>query len=61
MLKSPMTISELALRVLQHPRGGVSALLDLVDRNETEWLELFLQNKVVTLTTKSYKTKKPQQ
>jgi hypothetical protein len=40
MLKSPMTISELALRVLQHPRGGVSALLDLVDRNETEWLEL---------------------
>lgn len=36
----PRTASELAARVLKHPRGGLEALLDLVGGSETEWLEL---------------------
>jgi len=36
----PVSAPELARRVLQHPRGGVEALMKLVGHSETEWLEL---------------------
>ena len=40
MSTKPRTASELAIRVLKHPRGGLEALLELVGGGETEWLEL---------------------
>ena len=36
----PTKPRELADRIIKHPQGGLKALLDLVDRSETEWLEL---------------------
>ena len=38
--KAPISASDLARRVLLHPRGGVEALMELVRHSETEWLEL---------------------
>ena len=35
----PKTASELASRVLKHPRGGLKALLALADGSERDWLE----------------------
>lgn len=40
MLPKPKDARDLALRVLQHPRGGLEALLGLSHGSETEWLEL---------------------
>ncbi|NHA14615.1 RNA-binding domain-containing protein [Thioalkalivibrio sp. XN279] len=35
----PVTASQLASRVLKHPRGGLAALLALADGSERDWLE----------------------
>jgi hypothetical protein len=40
MSPRPKNARELALRVLQHPRGGLEALLALAKSSEPEWLEL---------------------
>ena len=36
----PKSASELAVRVLKHPRGGLDALLEITGGSETEWFEL---------------------
>jgi hypothetical protein len=40
MYQPPQKPTELALRVLRHPAGGLKALLDLAGGDEREWLEL---------------------
>ena len=40
MLNEPRTPSELAMRVLRHPQGGLNALLELTSGDERDWLEL---------------------
>lgn len=40
MARKPQNACELVRRVLQHPGGGLKALLKLVDGGENEWLEL---------------------
>jgi cold shock CspA family protein len=38
-MNKPRTASQLAGRVLKHPRGGIAALLALADGSERDWLE----------------------